>query len=77
MRDTDAKQRLMMFLKVGLPYTIGGMIVIFAGIWGIKHFFSESRYLTLLLFGWLAVFWFIYQPLFRSRMNQFKRELSG
>lgn len=76
MRNSDGKQRLIVFLKAGLPYTIGGMLVIFGGIWVIKHFFPESRYQTVLLFGWLAVFWFIYQPLFRRRIEVVKKRLN-
>jgi uncharacterized membrane protein YfcA len=73
----DAKKRLMLFLKAGLPYTIVGLVVIFAGIWALKHVFHDSRHLNLMLFGWLAAFWFVYQPLFRRRIRQVKQKLDG
>jgi uncharacterized membrane protein YfcA len=76
MRD-DAKQRLALFFKAGLPYTLAGIVIIFAGIWMIKHYFQDSRHLSLMLFGWLALFWFTYQPLFRRRIQQVKRKLDG
>jgi uncharacterized membrane protein YfcA len=77
MRNNEAKQRLMVFLKAGLPYTLAGVVIIFAGIWILKHYFEENRHLSLMLFGWLAVFWFVYQPLFRRRIQQVKRKLNG
>ncbi|MBR9980618.1 MAG: hypothetical protein KFF50_06300 [Desulfatitalea sp.] len=77
MQKNDAKQRLMVFIKAGLPYTVVGLVVIFAGIWAIKHLYQDSSHLSLLLFGWLAVFWFVYQPLFRRRIQQVKRKLNG
>jgi uncharacterized membrane protein YfcA len=77
MRNNEAKQRLMVFLKAGLPYTLAGVVIIFAGIWILKHYFEENPHLSLMLFGWLAVFWFVYQPLFRRRIQQVKRNLNG
>jgi uncharacterized membrane protein YfcA len=58
--------------KVGIPYTIAGMAVVFAGIYALKHFFAQNEYLTIILFMWLAVFWFVYQPLFRRRIEKEK-----
>jgi uncharacterized membrane protein YfcA len=58
--------------KVGIPYTIAGIAVVFAGIYALKHFFAQNEYLTIILFMWLAVFWFVYQPLFRRRIEKEK-----
>ena len=75
MANQDAKKRLMVFLKAGLPYTAAGMIVVFAGLYLLKRFFAQSEYLTILLFGWLAIFWLVYQPLFRKRIEKIKRDM--
>lgn len=77
MQTNDKKQRLMVFLKAGLPYTIVGIVVIFIGIWGIKSVFEDAKHLNLILFGWIAVFWFVYQPLFRRRIQQVKRSMDS
>lgn len=75
MANREAKKRLMVFLKAGLPYTVAGMAVVFAGLYLLKHFFADSEYLTVMLFAWLAVFWLVYQPLFRRRIERVKRGL--
>ena len=75
MAARDGKQRFMVFLKVGLPYTIIGMVVVFGGIAGLRHFFGDSEYLTVILFLWLALFWFIYQPLFRKQILKVKNSM--
>lgn len=67
----DAFRRNMRtLLKAGLPYTILGMIIVFAGLYAIRRIFDGSEYLTAILFLWLALFWFIYQPLFRNRIRK-------
>jgi len=71
----EAKRNFAVFLKAGLPYTVAGMVVVFAGLYSLKHVFEQSRYLTVILFGWLALFWFIYQPLFRRRIQKVKDDL--
>jgi hypothetical protein len=73
MSKKEQKQRLTVFLKAGLPYTIIGMALIFSGIYLIKFIFADSEYLTAILFLWLAVFWFVYQPLFRRRIMQIRK----
>ncbi len=65
----ELKQRLKL-LKVCIPYTIAGMIIVLGGIYLLKHFFSDSKYLFAILFLWLALFWFIYQPMFRKQMQK-------
>ena len=67
------KKNMRILLKAGLPYTILGMVVVFAGLYGLQRLFAGSGYLTAILFLWLALFWFIYQPLFRNRI----RKVSG
>jgi len=73
--NRDAKQRLGVFMKAGLPFTLAGMVIVFAGLYLLKTYFRESEYLTLFLFGWLALFWFIYQPMFRRRIEKVKRSM--
>ncbi len=70
----EAKNKMAVFLKVGLPYTIGGALVIFLGIYLLKHLFPESEYLTVMIFIWLALFWLIYQPLFRRKIMAVKNQ---
>lgn len=69
----EAKNNMAVFLKAGLPYTIGGVLIIFFGIYLLKYFFSDSEYLTTIVFIWLALFWLIYQPLFRSKIKATKK----
>ncbi len=67
------KNNMRILLKAGLPYTILGMVVVFAGLYGLQRLFAGNDYLTAILFLWLALFWFVYQPLFRNRV----RKISG
>jgi hypothetical protein len=76
MEKNEAKKRFTVFLKAGLPFTIAGMAVVFGGLWAIKTIFKGSEYLTVLLFVWLGLFWFIYQPMFRRRIEKVKKEMS-
>lgn len=71
----EAKRNLLIFIKAGLPFTIAGMIIVFAGIYFLKKFFHDNEYLTGIIFLWLAVFWFIYQPLFRKRIQRVQANL--
>lgn len=71
----DDKNNLMVFLKAGLPYTIAGALIIFLGIYGLKYIFAGSEHLTAIIFIWLALFWFIYQPLFRKKIRTTKEGL--
>lgn len=77
MAVSEGKQRFMVFVKAGLPYTLIGMGVVFGGLAGLKYFFADSEYLTAILFLWLALFWFIYQPLFRKRIRKVKQQVNG
>lgn len=77
MWKNEVKQNLKVFIKAGLPFTIVGMAIVFAGIYLIKNYFSDNEYLTLILFGWLAVFWIIYQPLFKNKITQLKAEMKN
>ncbi len=70
MGKQDKQNFSSILVKVGIPYTLVGMAVVFAGIYLLKHFFAESSYLTAFIFLWLALFWFIYQPLFRKRIRE-------
>jgi di/tricarboxylate transporter len=75
MAASNGYQRFMVFLKAGLPFTLIGMGVVFGGLAGLRFFFSDSEYLTAILFLWLALFWFIYQPLFRKRILKVKNSM--
>jgi hypothetical protein len=75
MWKNEAKTNLTLFIKAGLPFTIGGMAVVFGGLYGLKQYFAGSDYLTPILFGWLALFWFIYQPLFKNRILRVKNAM--
>jgi len=66
------KERFSVFLKAGLPFTVIGVIVVFGGLYLIKRIFSDNEYLTVILFGWLALFWFVYQSLFRKSIKKEK-----
>jgi len=66
----EVSNNLKLFIRVGLPYTVIGMIIIFAGIFGIRKIFADSQYQTIYLFLWIALFWFIYQPLFRKKIRK-------
>jgi hypothetical protein len=65
-----AKQKFKLLLKVCIPYTLGGMAVVLGGIYLLKYLFGDSEYLIVFLFLWLALFWFIYQPMFRRQMQK-------
>jgi len=73
----EASKNLTIFVKTGLPFTIAGMVIIFAGIYGLKYFFGNSEYLTVMLFLWMALFWFVYQPLFRNKVKRYKRHIDN
>ncbi|MCB2188729.1 MAG: hypothetical protein KQJ78_20105 [Deltaproteobacteria bacterium] len=68
------KKNLSLFLAVALPYTLIGMAVIFGGIWTIKHFMPNSEYQDMILLIWIAIFWFIYQPMFRRAIFRWKEK---
>ncbi|MEA2108215.1 MAG: hypothetical protein U9P07_02185 [Pseudomonadota bacterium] len=71
----NVRKKLIVLLKVGVPYTIGGVLIIYLGIYLLKRLFPDSDYLTAMIFIWLAFFWFIYQPLFRKKIMGAKKLL--
>jgi len=71
----EVKDNLLVFMKAGLPFTVIGMVIVFAGLYFLKEWFEESEYLVAILFLWLALFWFIYQPLFKKRIQKVKSSL--
>ena len=73
--NQEAKKKLAVFLKVGIPYTIGGVLIIFLGIYVLKHLLVNNKYLSTIIFVWLAIFWLIYQPLFRKKIMATKKLL--
>ena len=73
----EAKNNLALFLKAGLPYTLGGMAIVFLGLYLLKQLFADNEYLTYMLFAWLAVFWFVYQPLFKNKMVSTKAKMNN
>lgn len=75
MSGQDVKENLTLLLKAGLPFTIAGMAIVFSGLYLLRRFFAGNEYLTAILFGWLAVFWIIYQPLFKNRIARIKADL--
>ncbi len=75
MFDEEVRKNFVVLLKVGIPYTIIGMGVVFGGIYLLKKLLGNSEYLTVTMFLWLAVFWFIYQPLFRRRMKRLAQKI--
>jgi hypothetical protein len=77
MERQETRKRLRLLIRVGLPYTVIGMGVVFLGLYGVRHFFRDSDYLSLLLFSWLAVFWFIYQPLFKKKIQHIRQQLDS
>ena len=66
-----------MLLKVGIPYTLIGMVVVSLGLFLLERLFAGSDHLMTILFVWLGVFWAIYQPLFRQKMRKFSRQEGG
>lgn len=77
MLDPEGKKRLRVFIRAGLPYTIVGMVVVFGGLWAIRVLLAGNEYQGTILFVWLAIFWFVYQPLFRRRILRVKRQLDN
>ena len=73
MLKSEAKSNLAVLVKAGIPYTLAGMAIVFAGLYLLKRIFADSEYLVAILFVWLAVFWFVYQPVFRTRMERVRR----
>jgi cobalamin biosynthesis protein CobD/CbiB len=71
----EAKKNLLLFMKAGLPYTVVGVVIVFGGIYAIQKIFRESEYLTAYLFLWLAIFWIVYQPMFKKRIQKVAQEL--
>lgn len=65
-----AKQKFKLLLKVCIPFTLAGMAIVLGGIYLLKCFFGESEHLFVILLLWLALFWFIYQPMFRRQMHK-------
>lgn len=72
MWNKDAKNNLVILIKTGLPFTVLGMIIVFLGIYILKQMFAGNEYLVAILFVWLAVFWTIYQPLFKNQIVKIK-----
>ncbi len=62
-------------MKAGLPFTVAGIIIVFLGLFYLKKIFADSEYLVAILFIWLALFWFIYQPLFKKRIQKVRSGL--
>ncbi len=75
MWNQESKRNLTVFLKAGLPYTVAGVLIVFGGLYALKEVLAGSEYLTVILFLWLAVFWLIYQPLFRKRIRKVAEQL--
>ncbi|OGR12003.1 MAG: hypothetical protein A2277_01710 [Desulfobacterales bacterium RIFOXYA12_FULL_46_15] len=73
----EAKTNLILLLKAGLPFTLLGMLIVFAGIYILKQVFAENQYLTGMLFAWLAIFWVIYQPLFKNQIIKIKAQIKN
>lgn len=73
----EVKTNLTLFVKAGLPYTIGGMAIVFLGLYLLKQMFAGNEYLTYILFAWLAVFWLIYQPLFKNKIANTKLKMKN
>ncbi len=72
MLNKEAKTNLTVLVKAGIPFTLIGMIIVFAGLYALKKIFAGNEYLVAILFIWLAVFWMIYQPLFRNKIIKIK-----
>lgn len=66
----ETRRNFKVFLWAGLPYTILGMLIVFGGIYLLKRIFADNEHLVVIIFLWLALFWFIYQPLFRKRIRK-------
>ncbi|NOX33025.1 MAG: hypothetical protein GXP56_04715 [Deltaproteobacteria bacterium] len=72
----EVKTNLGLFLKAGLPFTLWGMGIVFLGIWILKQIFAKNEYLMAILFAWLAIFWVIYQPLFKNKIVKIKARMN-
>ncbi len=72
MWNKEAKTNLILLVKAGIPFTLIGMVIVFAGLYALKKIFAGNEYIVAILFGWLAVFWMIYQPLFKNRIVKIK-----
>lgn len=73
----EAKTNLAILVKAGLPFTILGMAIVFSGIYILKQVFAENEYLVAILFVWLAIFWMIYQPLFKNQIIKTKTRMKN
>jgi len=73
----EAKANMTLFVKAGLPYTLGGMSIVFLGLYLLKQIFAGSEYLGYILFAWLAVFWLVYQPLFKNKILSTKGKMKN
>lgn len=71
----NSKRNLILLAKAGIPLTIIGMLVVFFGIYIVKYFLAGTQYFSIALIGWLAVFWFIYQPIFIRKIRKVDAEL--
>jgi len=71
----ERKKRLKVFINAGLPYTLIGIVVVLGGIELLRYLFADSEYQTVILFTWLALFWAIYQPLFRNKILKIQKEM--
>lgn len=73
--EKEVKNNLVVLIKAGLPFTVLGMVVVFSGLFFIKHIFKDNEYLVAFLFVWLAIFWMVYQPLFRKQIAKIKESI--
>ncbi len=71
----NIRRNFIVLLKAGLPYTLAGIVAVFGGIWVIRRLFEGHPWQNGLLLLWLALFWFVYQPLFHRRIRQVKKHL--
>ncbi|HOI96511.1 MAG TPA: hypothetical protein PK250_17540 [Syntrophobacter fumaroxidans] len=66
----QAKRNWIIFGKAGLPYTLVGMVIVFLGFYLLRRYLGDSEYLGTALLMWFAVFWIVYQTLFRRRVQR-------
>lgn len=71
----NSKRNLLLLIKAGIPLTILGMLVVFIGIYIVKHFLAGTQYFSIALIVWLALFWFIYQPIFIRKIRKVDADL--
>lgn len=76
MLNKEDRANLFIFTRAGLPFTLIGMIIVFIGIYFLKSLFADNEYLVAILFVWLALFWSIYQPLFKRRIAQVRNGMN-